>query len=688
MATITCDVMRGAGVGIRCAINGYQFIECGVLRGAGVPVDAKVSAGIGTGIVVVDSWDPVANSVDVDHLAPFRVNCHAAPGSAEHAILFDGGGTFGADGTLDQAVEIGDGIQLDTNAPNFDFEDYTLNTAIDVDKPAIWQWLGGTSAWKWWTRSNAWDWDGQHIDILTGSGGSWTGYMGETFWAATYSLDVYHDSTGGTSGPTMGIGHQLTGSGTALRGYVAEFGTGQYLSLKRVYSATYHYGVGSINWGVMAEDVLYHVKFRFVNNGTTTWLYAKRWLDTDSEPADFTYVGADTAYANRAGWTGLFHKSGSGNYRSLADNFKIEPDPAVYYASGDWQSDELDTTPLGIYSYGKLTWDETTPAGTSIAVKARWRNGGTWLACTNGAEVPGIAVGSDTTAGSSKDSLELLVELATTDTSVTPLLENLLLYHEPLAPDGLGIDINGVVTCTLAAGTLDVWGKNQISGGSIVDGWDNIWMETYEPHHLHGLGRALVVTLLYGGQEVEDIVVTTRLDYWMQSGNLLGWQFSMNPIKYASAPVECRYNVHDAWSPNSHGYEWVLLDKGIGIHADGWYIVGRPSISDAPGFFIAGALAITDHPGSLLAKGWQRDDNLAQLLVQGYRHDDAPAMFLPGQWYVLDTPAHVLVAHVHFSEEQPGSVLVYSVNRDGHIELNVVDDTTWAAMLAAGYDVQ
>jgi len=67
------------------------------------------------------------------------------------------------------------------------------------------------------------------------------------------------------------------------------------------------------------------------------------------------------------------------------------------------------------YKSSKIAWTESTPEGTSITVSAKV-TGGQYQACTNNGSVPCLVSGEDYTG----KSLFILVELATTDTSLSP----------------------------------------------------------------------------------------------------------------------------------------------------------------------------------------------------------------------------------------------------------------------------
>lgn len=661
----------------RMRINDHKYVEV-TAPGSGVGVSGiKVRKGVGAAIVVVDSWLPANGATGVDQMQPFTLNLHANVDSNEFTHFYDDGtdGEPWSTGTLDDVSSILDGIQLAIDAPFPDFSTYEDDVSLpDASQPEDWTYLGHNYHWyadapNDWAYSNA---TGDHSHVRYDDGGQPdSGELLARFYFDSADLPDYH-----------GFNLWTRGAGSALRGYqVVMQGSGAYTSMRRMYDDDSTYGgAGSITFGVPDTDTWYWLKIRFQKNGSSSkqW-WAKRWKDGDTEPASYTYGGSDTWDAGSSGYVGLTNIKG---YSRVSD-FQIIPAPAVYVSSGEWTSPSIDTTPIELYSHGLVTWDETLPTDTTIGVFARWRNNGAWIACTNGAEVPGITTGEHTEAGASKDSLEFKVELDTTDTSETPIIENLQIYHEPLAPEALEVDVHGV-SCTVANGSLNVWGIRQVIGGVNDEAWDDVTAQTDEPFNLKRAGDQMVIELSYGDFIIESITADLFGDLWMVASDRNGFKFSMDPIKYASVPFDARWNCQTPWAPMGHVYEWVVIDRSLGIHADAYFLVGHYQLDDQPASLVAGALNLSDHLSSLLAEGYARDDHLAQVLAQAWRRDDSVGFFLPSIETTSDQPGMFVVA-VRQIDDQPTSVQVMGVNRDGKIEVTMVKDSLWAELTARGY---
>ena len=453
--TISCGVMGGGGDLPRLSMNNHVFIECGVMGGGGITDDAKIRTGVGSGILVVDSWDPADNSYNVAQNKSIAVNLHANTSTIEKSVDYDDSTSFDT-GTFSDTVGTAAGVELAAASPSTDFEDYVSGNLTSVSQPELWV-KRSADAWDWITSTGGEAWDGRGIALTLGNSHNHITYdeAGTAIPGGVIEFDWYSDNT--YPACQFGPSFNVTGSGTAMRGHSCTFTLGSTARFNRINSATSSTGLYSGALGFTpSQDTLYHGKVKFTQGASSVSCQFKFWAATGSEPVSWTWGGSDTVYYS-AGAIGIHAIGTASAMHARSDNFGVTPSPEIYFTSGDWESGEISMTDIGLYSYATIDWDETTPTDTTAAVKARWRNGGTWLACTNGGQIPGIDAGEETAAGSSKDSLELRVELSTTDTSATPIVENLRFYHEPVADAALEVEVGGV-GAVVSDGTLEVWG--------------------------------------------------------------------------------------------------------------------------------------------------------------------------------------------------------------------------------------
>jgi hypothetical protein len=210
-----------------------------------------------------------------------------------------------------------------------------------------------------------------------------------------------------------------------------------------------------------------------------------------------------------------------------------------------------------------------------------------------------------------------------------------------------------------------------------------VWLQTDGPRWAVSPGAWVTAALTYGSVEIESIGFHAALDLWMETSDLIGLVWGLTPLVYEASPVSVRWTCREKWTPSGHVYEWVLIDKGIGIHADAWWICGHYQIDDNPGMLLAGVAQTTNYLGSLLANAYRLDDHLGQALVQGWRFDNIPGMVMCAEEFLIDSPGAVIVG-VEQMTNHPGMMLVYGVNRDGAIFVNVIDSNTYQTLLDEG----
>jgi len=692
--TVSATVGSSVGEGVRASVNNHYFVEATLGESVGEGLSCKIRAGVGAGIVAVDSWDPADNSRRHGTMESVKVVVDQHPDANEWTKTFDDGTSFG-EGTFTDTEVVGSALALSINSPLEDFESHATGTSLS----AIADWTR-TATGVYYVRDQSYlatmpsTPENQYVYGTIPNG--WIHYryegIGNTNDVVIITARVFSESTSGSGGSGLAcIPWHTTGSGSAFRGHGTFFYFNDNLvASRRFNSATSTFGIWSNRIGIdLDQDEWYWVKVKAHHTGSSVYCYWKKWADGDSEPETWNWGGSDTSYVF-AGYPGIGHQSGVNIDNVAWDDFSVVPDPPTYNSAGEWESGLIDTTGIGQYAGATVGWTPTTPAGTAVAVSARWRNGGTWLPCTNGALLPGIDIGEDVSAGSSKDSLELKVELDTTDTDETPTVGDLEVYHEPVADDALKITLTSAgdsLDCITEDGSLEVIGKNIIDTGAILANWDGLTLETFQLWRLlaHGLDDAyLNASLYYGPWLVEEINVAYDGAPWRLSPLDVTAYFSFNPVKYAAPPIQIRWNCSASWFPAGKRYDWVLIDYSLGNRQDYSYLVGHYQLDDTPGSVIAGALSIEDVLGSVLAKGIKRDDSLGQVLVQAWRADDQPGMVLPGLYDYNDTLGMTIVA-IRALADTPGSVQVMGVNRDGHIEVNIINDAAWAELAARGY---
>ena len=665
--TISCEVMRGGGAMPRATINGQQFIECDVLRGGGRSPDAKI--GSKAQVLNVKSWSPDQDDTEIPHGHSVEVNVEAL-NTAEKDVHYDEGADF-LGGTFSNMQVVGDELNLSTSPVTDDFEGYTIGQNL----------IGN----GWTARTTATGWDVQQMV----SGDSQHGRCQTVNSKSVMSLDAGPNVSDaevlvrirfadplGQGGPCL----RLTGSGSALRGYTARIERGStFLQFKRFTGNGTTFGISSQTFGFTpAENEWIFIRFRI----TSTSLQAKVWKEGDAEPGTWKSTG-DSVHAG-PGVVGLFAQTGAGEHDIFFDDFSTETIPPSYVSSGSWE-DSVDVSSVEHFSHGQVTWDETTPADTTAVVKGRWRSTDSWAAMTNGAIVPGIEYEQDMRAGATKDMLYLRVELATTDSLVTPSVGNLRVYFEPARDEAFKVTVHGEEN-TVGAQTLSTWGRailRSAAGQPYIEtaDWSDLFMRTVKRWMARN-EQTVTAAFSYWGNAIASITFEAEASKYRHGYLTATWV--VPALFRESGPTIFEWTALTPWWPMGHNFEWNLIDEGQAIHADAYWVVGHAQIDDHPLSFLVSVPNITDHPLSVQVRGWQRDDHPLSMLIQGWQRDDYPLSFSVGVWTINDQPVSFLVAKEYLNDH-PMSFLVYGVNRESMIEVNIIDDETWAELVARGY---
>lgn len=634
------------------------------MRGGSRAPGARI--GSSAPIVNVKTWDPAQDEEEVQHGQSVIANLEAI-NTGELEVLYDAGADWNT-GTHDDTEAIGDDLQL-------------------VTSPFIEDWEGVTPLNDWTNRLTSGNWS--VIDDGTGNK------------VAQYYVYNNQSLRSADNGPNasnvqvrarfqlkslwdgyLWLGARLTGSGSALRGYCLNYEeNNDNMRLSRFTGDGSLFNLGfsaSVLGGQMPIDTWYWMAYLVTGTGH----YFKIWLDGAAEPGSWTWIATDGTHAG-PGDVGVGGRHSTANEFMWTDDFRAEAIPPTYVTSGDWESGIVDVSAVEHYSHGYVSWDETIPANTTLAVKYRWRDIDSWAALTNGAILPGIALGDDMQAGSTKSELEFRVELATTDDSVTPVLTNLRVYFEPLRVGDLELTVHGDAL-TIANGLLRQWGRGWIGSSGNPPTIEADWSDIFVASDNEWIARdrqTVTAALEYWGNAIDSVTFVTEASKYRHGYLRSYWSVPSTPF-YTGANV-FEYTTLKEWFPMGHSFEWHMIDKGQAIHGDARWLVGHIQLDSQPGSFLAGLLQLENQPGSMLVEGDRLDTTPGMALVQGWRRDSQPGMVMPAEPFLYTTPGSLLVAVTELST-QPGSYLVYGVNREGSIFVTVIDDDAYQTLLDHG----
>ena len=673
MVTINLDSLRGGGTMPRASVNGLQWTEAEPLRGGGVLADTPIRSSRNVHNVL--AWTPADDSIGNEIGNPVTVNFEAE--NAELAELdFTDTESFDDDGVHDGTVQDVTAIELATSSPETDFENYNTGLITGASQPNEWTNLSPVDN----NQANDWLSDG-NMEVKA------------LYWSD--DLVLQYDPAGvvrsgemkirfrfdGTSG-RFRFAHLVTGSGSAMRGHYIQFEVGQnyvYYGRFTSYKNTSNIRFDTLGW-TPAQDTWYWGKVRFVHEpGVRVYAQYKFWEDGAAEPASYSWGGEDTAYVTD-GTIAVSTWHSSSNQIYYWDDISFVPIPPVYGASGNWESDPLDVSLADVAAGHRIHFDATTPTDTTALVKCRWGAGDAWLTCTDGEKLPGLLYREDMREGSARALLYLRIELATTDNSATPTIDNLVINFDPCLFDDIELTVDNKLA-TIANGHLAKWGREQISAGVPVEGFDDLYVQAHSFQNYRLQGESILAVFEYDGFTIDEITFAQLLQAWKVGAADGYFAFSSGAIE---AVAVAQFTARTTWSISFHDYQWTLIDKTQGIHADAWFWVGHAQTDDFPGSLVAGELQLSDHIGSILANAYKRDDFLGAELVQGYRFDDTIGNVLPGVEAMNDFLGMQIVAIGHRTDA-PGSLVVFGVNRKNEIDIQTIDADTVAELEKLGF---
>ena len=660
---ITCDPLRGGGILPRASVNGLHFVEADPLRGGGELVDAPI--GSKTDIHSILGWTPANNSEGNEIGNPVTVN-FKAENSDELDLDLATGTAFDDLGTHVGTQSEGTGIQLGIAAIADDFESYPEWT-----NPIGNGWTARTSDQGWLISGELGEGQQSRTNAYDAESCMTFDAAGDSIEDVIVSARIRFPSD--TENTEAGVAARISGSGSALRGYLATHTrTSGWLFIKRFTGDGVYQSVATIAVTPSVGHTWYIIKIRCLGSGIS----AKFYKEGDAEPG---WSGvSNTLYT--VGAVGLWGRSNGFIGKVYQDDFDVESFPPQYFSNGIWTSEPIDVSAAETLASSRINFDTTTPEDTTATLKCRWGLGDTWLTCVDGEPLPGAEYRDDMTAGASKSALELRIDLASTDTSVTPNIDNLASEFDPCIFEDMELVVDGN-SATIANGHLVKWGREQVSAGVELDAFDDLTVEGWGFENYRLQGEEISAVLKYDDHFLGDIVFSQLLQAF-KVGAVDGYFVFRAGAIEALAIVQ--YTARTTWSIAYHDYEWTLIDRTQGIHADAWFWVGHVQADDFPGSMLAALAELSDHPGSILAKGYARDDFVGMELIQGYRFDDSIGSILPGLEKLNDFLGLEVVAIRHRTD-LPGSVLVYGVNRRNEIEIHTIDSATVAALEIIGF---
>lgn len=415
------------------------------------------------------------------------------------------------------------------------------------------------------------------------------------------------------------------------------------------------------------QGVWWHAHVRVIG----TSLKFRCWIGS-SEPGTWDVDIADSS-VTQAGYLAF---SGYTNAAMWWDNLLINGYGSTYQTSGNRVSAAYALASVGVVGGTWIDWTESVPANTTLTVEASV-DGSTWYACTRGSPIPTILQEGANVAAVS---LYLRQTLGTTNTSVTPSITNVAVAFRPVEPRSVEVVVNGV-SCTLANGLLDLWGTAKVSGGAVIDWYQDVWFETL-CQWWDASGANVTVTVKYKGSTISTTTFTTAEQESLWANGHYKWHaLALGGIYDGPMAGHYKYFITtiEPWLCGGEFHYFIQAMPWTTF--DFYYWIAHPFRVDFVGSGIVGLPIGQDVPGSGVVNGWTRSDSPASGVVQGWTRKDANASGIVGVPVCHDDVAAGIVG-VPFVNEAEASGIVFQVEEVMSLEVQVIDPET-AALLAA-----
>lgn len=615
--------------------------------------------------IEVLGWEPDQGDVQIDVSHSQIVN-FAVVRSNPLSVSYASPTTF-LTGSLDDIELAGAGIQLEKDRAVNDFDSYPVG-GLPADFTQI------STAGAWTIEQEA----GGNRFLRARSN------LGQDRTFASYDVLTSHvdlvvqvkirfhtvDYSGG------GILFRCTGENTTLNaiGLWIRRGSDRLIG-RRFTSATTEVWIGDVYSGLtpQVDGHWYYLKGKI--EGTN--LYGKVWRDDSAEPASWKLVASQTEIPGpgEVGLCGISRAQASGSV--TFDDMAFESVPTTYVGSGEWISQRHPLAVVDRYSQSIVSWNQSTPAGTSVVVECQRDVGAPWLTCVSGEPLPGFEFDD----GLRMDNLRFRVALATTDQFATPEFSNLQASFIKLDWDLVEISVNGK-SAYGRSNQISHWGQKKLIGGVPTITYDDIYAQSQLLFWFDVRASKIPVVFRYDEVDIAGIDWFAAADPFFVSDYLSNWYWvCIEDSKKGEALID--WVVLDTDPKTAGELYWQLIDATPSIQATGWYWVATQIFNEFVSSVLVGEGVLNEFVASLLVNGYRRDEFVQSAVVQGDQLNEFVASLLSAQEVRCEFVSSYLAGELEL-DEFVASMLVYGVRSDGAIFINLIDDETHQKLLDAG----
>lgn len=244
------------------------------------------------------------------------------------------------------------------------------------------------------------------------------------------------------------------------------------------------------------------------------------------------------------------------------------------------------------------------------------------------------------------------------------------------------IEVNGI-SHTQANGRLKFWDIATVSGGAVVDELQDIIVETLGPWYDHEL-HLVDVDVIYDGGSIGTSQFTTRkVEGFLRTADAFwsAWALS-KPL--STAPGETRWYIVDPYrAASTTKAEWIVYEFVQRVQADAWWWVAYPYRDMQQGSGVVSQPQRQVQPASGSVHGILRQLQAASGIVQGDKVNRMVLSGIVGVEFLYRTASSGIVA-IEQVKRIPASGVVYWINARNVIQVRILDDAAYQALLDDG----
>lgn len=248
-------------------------------------------------------------------------------------------------------------------------------------------------------------------------------------------------------------------------------------------------------------------------------------------------------------------------------------------------------------------------------------------------------------------------------------------------PSLVEVVVNGI-SCTVANGGLEAWNTKAISGGAQVDDLTDVYFGTLLRWWGGMPGADITVSVVYDGTTLDTVTFT---DSTLEGDGAADCETMALSVRggRSLAPADVQATTITLYAPGYRSIQASVVDLAHWPAADARCWVAHRYWDYHQGSAVLGHLEHAYPQGSGSVRGWRLDYPAGSAVLQGWQRDYLVASGCVGVTYHYYSQGSGVVGLETLAYAVGGAV-VEGVNRDNTLRVRVIDEATYAALIAAG----